>query len=160
MDSSIRRSWGLGLISEPLKLMYNTLGVVIGMVHVQLPLAILPLYSVMNGIDRGLLRAAQSLGANAFETFRRVFFPLSMPGVTGAFLLLFVGSMGFYITPALLGGPSNVLISNLIDSQISGLIHWEFGSAISVILLVISLIFFFAYNRLLGLDHLVGGRLA
>jgi ABC-type spermidine/putrescine transport system permease subunit I len=151
---------GLGLIPEPLKLMYNTLGVVIGMVHVQLPLAILPLYAVMNGIDGELLRAAQSLGASAFQTFRRVFFPLSMPGVAGAALLLFVGSMGFYITPALLGGPSNVLISNLIDSQVSGLIHWAFGSAIAVILLVISLVFFLVYNRLLGLDRLLGGRLS
>ena len=151
---------GLGLISEPLRLMYNTLGVVIGMVHVQLPLAILPLYSVMSGIDRGLLQAAQSLGAGTFQTFRRVFFPLSMPGVTGAALLLIVGNMGFYITPALLGGPANVLIAQLIDSQVSGLINWEFGSAIAVILLVISLVFFFLYNRLLGLDRLLGGRLS
>jgi putative spermidine/putrescine transport system permease protein len=151
---------GLGLISSPLKLMYNTLGVVIGMLHVQLPLAILPLYSVMSGIDQELLKAAQSLGANALQTFRRIFFPLSMPGVTGAGLLVFVGSMGFYITPALLGGPSNVLISNLIDSQVSGLIHWGFGSAMSVILLFISFVFFFLYNRYLGLDRLLGGRLA
>lgn len=150
----------LGLISEPLKLMYNTFGVVVGMVHVQLPLAILPLYAVMIGIDRELLRAARSLGAGTFQTFWRVFFPLSLPGVTGAALLLFVGSIGFYITPALLGGPSDILISNLIDSQVSGLLHWGFGSAISTILLAIALVFFFVYNRLVGLDQLLGGRLA
>ncbi len=148
----------MGLIDTPLKLMHNTLGVYIGMVHVLLPFTILPMYSVMERIDRALLQAALNLGANRWHTFWQIFFPLSLPGVASGALLVFIIALGFYITPALLGGTSDIMISNLIDTQINSLLDWEFGSAISVVLLVMALIVFYVYNRFLGLDRLLGGR--
>jgi ABC-type spermidine/putrescine transport system permease subunit I len=146
-----------GLIETPLKLMHNTFGVYVGMVYVLLPFTILPMYSVMERIDRALLQAALNLGASRWQTFWRVFFPLSLPGVASGALLVFIIALGFYITPALLGGVSDVMISNLIDTQINSLLDWEFGSAISVVLLVMALIVFYLYNRFLGLDRLLGG---
>lgn len=149
----------LGMIDEPIKLMYNTFGVLVGMVHVLLPFTILPIYSVMSGIDRNLVKAAESLGANSFNAFRRVFFPLSLPGVAGSGLLVFIMSLGFYITPALLGGSTEIMVSNLIDQQITKFLEWGFGSAISAILLVVTLIIFYIYNKYLGLDQLLGGSI-
>jgi len=94
----------LGLIDEPIKIIYNTLGVCIGMTHVMMPFMVLSLYSVMTGIDRDLLKAAQNLGARPLETFRRIFLPLSMPGIFAGSVLVFIISVGFFVTPALLGG--------------------------------------------------------
>jgi putative spermidine/putrescine transport system permease protein len=148
---------GLGIISEPVRLLHTTFAVLVGMVHVLLPFAILPMYSVMSSIDQELLKAAQNLGADSFQTFRRVFFPLSLPGVAGGGLLVFIIALGFYITPALLGGTSDVMIANLIDLQINALVNWGFGAAIAVILFGISLVIFYVYNRYLGLDQLLGG---
>jgi putative spermidine/putrescine transport system permease protein len=148
---------GMGLISSPLKLMHNFFGVYVGMVHVLLPYAILPMFSVMAGIDRDLLKAAANLGANPFRSFMRIFFPLSLPGVAGSGLLTFMMSLGFYVTPLLLGGPSEIMIANVIDVQITTGLNWGFGSALSVILLGSSLMIIAIYNRFLGLDQLLGG---
>ncbi len=148
----------LGIIEEPVQLVGTSLAVYIGMVHVQMPLAILPLYSAMQQIDRSLLNAAQGLGANPLQAFLYVFFPLSLPGVTGAGLLLFISSLGFYITPALLGGASDLFIANLIDMQIRFL-NWEFGSALGFILLSAAIGMILLYNRVVGADRLVGGAL-
>src|SRR5204863_481332 len=95
----------LGVVEEPLRLMHNFVGVLVGMTHVLLPFAVLPMYSVMKNIDRDLLRAAENLGANRWQSFRRVFFPLSLLGVVSAAALVFVSALGFFITPALLVGP-------------------------------------------------------
>lgn len=140
----------MGLIETPVKLVYNTVGVYIGMVHVMLPLMILPLYSVMRGIDMNLVRAAQSLGAGPFLSFRRVFLPLSLPGVQSGCLLVFLISLGFYITPAMLGGLRDVMIVNLIDIQVIRMVNWEFGAAASFILLLSTLAVFIISGRMLG----------
>jgi ABC-type spermidine/putrescine transport system permease subunit I len=148
---------GIGLLATPARLMHNTFAVVFGMVSMLIPYTILPMYSVMQGIDRNLLQAAQNLGANGFQTFRRIFFPLSLPGVAGGGLLVFILALGFYITPVLLGGPSDLLLANLIDVQINKLLEWGFGAAIAVVLLSVAMVLFYIYNRYLGLDKLVGG---
>lgn len=110
----------LGLISSPLPLIYNRVAVYIGMVHIMLPVMILPLVSVMLSIDKSLVAAARSMGARPFAAFWRVFFPLSLPGLRSGSLLVFVLCLGFYITPAALGGLRDAMLSTFIASQVSG----------------------------------------
>ena len=148
---------GLGLTTSPIKLIYNAIGVNIGMVHILLPYMILNLYSVMKGIDRNLLKASENLGANRLQTFFRVFFPLSLPGVAGGCLIVFIMAIGFFITPALLGGTGDIMISQLIESHVTTLLNWGFAFCASFILLGITFLILLIYNRFLGLDKLWGG---
>jgi ABC-type spermidine/putrescine transport system permease subunit I len=148
----------LGLIQDPLRLMYNRLGVCVGMVYVMLPYAILPMLSVMQGIDRTLMRAADNLGSTPYQSFRHVFFPLSLPGVGAAFLLTFIICVGFFITPALMGSTRDTMVAMSIQSQLEEVSNWGFASALSVLLLVAVLILFYIYNRFLGLETLSGGN--
>ncbi len=148
---------GLGWTSGPLQLLYNRLGVYVGMVYVMLPYAILPMLSVMQGIDRNLLRAADNLGSTPWQSFWHIFLPLSLPGIGAALLLTFIRCAGFFVTPALMGGPRDTMIAMSIQAQLEEVINWGFASALSVILLVIVLVLFFIYNRFLGLDLLWGG---
>jgi len=148
----------LGLISEPLKLMYNTFGVNVGMINILLPFMIITMHGVMKGIDKNLLKAAQNLGASRFRSFVRVYLPLSLPGVTGGALLVFVMAIGFYITPSLMGGLRDFTVSVVIETTINKLLDWGLASALAVVLLVITLAMVFVYNRYLGLDNLVGGK--
>lgn len=147
---------GWGIISSPLKLMHNLFGVYVGMVHILLPFMILPIYSVMVSIDRSLLRAAEILGASPFRVFLYIFFPLSLPGVGGGCLLVFIIALGFFITPALLGGISDVMISMFIETQVNQLLNWGFASAMAVLLLAVTLIVFAIYNRFFGVDKMIG----
>ena len=140
----------LGLTDEPVKLLYNRIGVHVGMVHVMLPLMVLPLYSVMDAIDGRLERAAASMGAGAWRTFFRVFLPLSLPGVRSGCLLVFLISLGFYITPVMLGGLGDRMLVNLIDAQVTRLGNWSFGAAASVVLLVVTLAGLFLIAKLAG----------
>jgi putative spermidine/putrescine transport system permease protein len=128
----------LGVLDAPLPLLYNRLGVTIGMVHVLLPFMVLPIYSVMKGIDVELLRAAQNLGANRRQAFLRVYLPLSLPGLVTGVLLVFVTALGFFVTPALLGGRGDMMIAMLIDTQISQLLDWGLGSALAVVLFAVT----------------------
>lgn len=146
----------LGVIDEPVKLLNTRLAVYVAMVHILLPFMILPLYSVMRGIDRNLLRAAENLGASPFHVFRRVFFPLSLPGVGAGCLLVFILALGFYITPALLGGQRDITISMLIAQQVN-LLKWGFASALALLLLVAALAVYFAFTRILGVERIYGG---
>jgi ABC-type spermidine/putrescine transport system permease subunit I len=130
---------GLGLIREPLPLIFNRAGVLIGMVNVLLPYTILVLLSVMRGIRRDLLPAAQSLMASPFTAFRRVYLPLTLPGVGASFLLVFVLGLAFFITPAMLGGPRDVMIANIIGNVTTAL-NWGFAAALAAVLLAVSLI--------------------
>jgi putative spermidine/putrescine transport system permease protein len=148
----------LGLVPKPLPLLYNQSGVLIGMSYVLLPYMVLTLYSVMRGIDTGLVRAAHSLGASRWQAFRRVFLPLSLPGIAGGTLLVFILSLGFFITPALMGGPSDVMIAMLIEREVEFTLNWSFASALAVILLMLTLIGFAAYNRLVRLDRIFEAR--
>lgn len=144
------------LISSPLKLMHNLFGVYVGMVHILLPFMILPIYSVMIGIDKSLMRAAENLGADPVRVFLHVFMPLSLSGVGGGCLLVFIIALGFYITPSLLGGVSDVMISMFIETQVNQLLNWGFASAMAVLLLGMTLIIFSIYNRFFGIERMVG----
>jgi len=149
-----------GLIDTPLKLLYSAVGVHVGMVHVLLPLMILPLYSVMVGIDRTLPRAAQTLGAGPLRTFFRVFLPLSLPGVRSGCVLVFLIALGFYITPAMLGGLRDSMIAMLIESQITQLVNWGFAATAAVVLLAVTLGGFSFLGRVSGMTLLVASEAA
>jgi putative spermidine/putrescine transport system permease protein len=146
----------LGLVHEPLILVFNRFGVYVGMVHVLLPLAILTMLAVMLGLPDVLLRAAASLGASPWRAFWRVYFPLSLPGVTAAALLVFILSLGFFITPALLGSGADRMVSNLIEIQVAEVANWEFGAALAFLLLVPTALLYLVYNRIANVTQLYG----
>ena len=116
----------LGLIDHPLTLIYNRIGVIIGMVHILLPFMILPLYSVLTRIDPSYTSAAASLGAPPVRNFLRIYLPLSLPGVLTGTVLVFAVGLGYYITPALLGGPGDTMIAQLIEVQVGRI--WPLGT--------------------------------
>ena len=148
----------LGLTDAPLPLLYNKGGVLIGMTYVLLPYMVLTVYSVMRGIDPAFVRAAHSLGASRWQAFRKVFLPLSLPGIAGGTLLVFILSLGFFITPALMGGPSDVMIAMLIEREVEFTLNWSFASALAVILLALTLIGFVGYNRIVRLERVFEAR--
>ena len=144
----------LGLIKAPLSILYTETAVIIGMVHILMPFMILPVYSVLKNMDRNLLRAARNLGAGALMAFVKVTFPLSLPGVGAGVMFTFILSLGFFITPALLGGPKTLMISTLIEQQINRVLNWGFAGAISVILLLATIILVAVFDKLVGLDKI------
>jgi len=146
-----------GIIDHPVKLLHNKFGVVVGMTHIFVPYIAFPIYSVMMGIDLNLEKAAQNLGASRWQAFWKVTFPLSLPGIGAGALLVFIMALGFFITPALLGGRKEQMLSNLIQIQVVDLLNWPFASAMSTILLIVTLVIFFIYNRFLGAERLWGG---
>ena len=148
----------LGLTDAPLPLLYNKGGVLIGMTYVLLPYMVLTVYSVMRGIEPAFIRAAHSLGASRWQAFRKVFLPLSLPGIAGGTLLVFILSLGFFITPALMGGPSDVMIAMLIEREVEFTLNWSFASALAVILLALTLIGFVGYNRIVRLERIFEAR--
>jgi putative spermidine/putrescine transport system permease protein len=147
---------GLGVIGEPLPLVRNELGVAIGMIHYMIPFAVLPLYANMQGIDLRLVAAARGLGANRWQAFRRVFLPLSLPGLVGAGVLVFIFSLGFYVTPAILGGGRVFMIAEYIGVQILNIIRWGLGAMLATTLLVGVLLLMAALGRLVNLRKLFG----
>ncbi len=136
-----------GVISEPLPLLNNLAGVVIGMVHVLLPYMVFPIYAVMGRIDPGLLSAAAGLGAPGWQIFRRVYLPLTLPGVLAGTTLVFILSMGFFITPALLGGGKVIMIAVLIEKQVREFLDWGFAAALSAVLLATTLLIYLGLRR-------------
>jgi len=147
----------LGIVRAPLELLYNTFSVLIAMVQILLPLTIVILFGAMLRIDRTLVAAAKIHGASGWQAFRTVFFPLSLPGVYGAGLLVFVLSLGFYVTPALLGSPRQTMIAQTIMVEASDLLDWGQASAAGFVLLVITTTIAAIYNRYFSLDRLWGG---
>ena len=142
------RRWGI--IEAPLPLMYNLFGVLIGMVHMLLPFMILPLYAVFLKMDRSLRLASAGLGASPLRTWWTITLPLSLPGAAAGTFLVFVVALGFFITPALLGGPEQTMLSNLVDNQIRTVLNWPFGSALAAVLLAVTVLVYAAYYRLFG----------
>jgi ABC-type spermidine/putrescine transport system permease subunit I len=138
-----------GWISRPLELMYNEFGVLVAMVHMLLPYMIFPVLSALLAIPRELLQASAGLGANGARTFVRITLPLSVPGVAAGSLLVFIVALGFFITPALLGGPRQMMISNLIDFNVRQVLNWPFAFALSNTLLSGTVALYFVYLRLL-----------
>ncbi len=147
-----------GLIDQPLPLMYNRLGVLIGMSYVLLPYMVLTLYAAMRGIDRSLLRAAESLGASGFYTFRRVYFPLSLHGVLSGALIVYILSIGYFITPALMGGQHDIMIAMLIDRALEVAVDWPAAALMSLTLLVVTLVLYAIYYRITDIRRLIGAR--
>ena len=135
-----------GLTDAPVSFLYNELGVTIGMANVLLPFLVLPLFAAMIRIDDRLLQAAASLGAPPRTIFWKVFFPLTLPALAAGTLLVFILCLGFYVTPAILGGGRVPMISNLLDTLINRIPRWEQASAISTILLAVTLLIFAAYR--------------
>ncbi|WP_434622472.1 ABC transporter permease [Tabrizicola sp. M-4] len=139
---------GLGLTAQPVALIYNRLGVVIAMTHVLLPFMVLPIYSVLLTVPNNLMAAAASLGAHPFRAFLRVLLPLSFRGVVSGVLLVFMAAIGYYITPALLGGASDQMLSSVIAFYATGSANWSMAAALGLILLVLTLLLYAVYNRL------------
>jgi putative spermidine/putrescine transport system permease protein len=147
-----------GLIHSPLPLMYNRLGVLIGMSYVLLPYMVLTLYAAMRAIDPSLLRASASLGASGFYTFWRVYFPLSLHGVLSGALIVYILSIGFFITPALMGGQHDIMIAMLIDRALEVAVDWPSAALMSLTLLVVTLMLYAIYYRITDIRRLIGAR--
>ncbi|MEM1345387.1 MAG: ABC transporter permease [Pseudomonadota bacterium] len=145
----------LGILSDDgrLEMMFNQTGTIIAMTHILLPFMILPLYSVMKTIPPSYLRAAKSLGATDFTAFWRVYFPNTIPGIGAGAILVFILSIGYYITPELVGGTEGLFISNRIAYHISSSLNWGLAAALATILLLVVLILYWCYDRIVGIDN-------
>jgi len=144
----------LGLTQHPIELVFNRLGVYISMVHIMLPFMILPIYSVMRGISPSYMRAAISLGSHPIMSFWRVYFPLTVGGLSAGSLLVFILSIGYYITPALLGSPKEQMVSYFVAFYTNTTINWGMATALGGLLLIATLVLYAVYNRLIGADRL------
>jgi putative spermidine/putrescine transport system permease protein len=144
----------LHLTNQPLPLIFSRFGTVVAMTHIQLPFTLLPIYSVMKTISPTYVRAARSLGAGPFYAFWRIYFPLTVPGIAAGCLLTFILALGYYITPALVGGPTDQMVSGIIERAMNSENNWGKASALGGILLIATLILYFIYNRLVGIDKI------
>jgi putative spermidine/putrescine transport system permease protein len=150
----------LGLVADDARLtmINNQFGTIVAMTHILLPFMILPMYSVMSTIPQSYVRAAKSLGATNWTTFWRVYFPQSVPGIGAGSILVFILSIGYYITPEIVGGTSGIFISNRIAYHISSSLNWGLAAALGTILLVVVLLLYWAYDRIVGIDNVkLGG---
>lgn len=148
---------GIGLIEQPLRMIFNRFGVYVAMVHILLPFMVLPLYSVMKSVPTVYTRAANSLGAAPWTAFRRVYLPQTLPGISAGCLLVFVQALGYYITPKLVGGAEDQMISYLIDFYASRTINWGMAAALSILLLAATLALCAVYGRLVGFERVKMG---
>ncbi len=140
----------LGLISEPLALVKNLTGVTIGMTYIMLPFIILPLYASIRALDPAILQAASLCGAGRWQAFRRVLLPLSAPGAAAGGLMVFVMSLGYFVTPALLGSASHMMLAELIAQLVQSLLNWGLGAAAAFVLLVVTLALYAVQIRFFG----------
>ncbi|MGK0271776.1 MAG: putative spermidine/putrescine transport system permease protein [Cocleimonas sp.] len=147
---------GIGLIADDsrLSMIHNSTGTLIAMTHILLPFMILPLFSVMKTINPSYVRAARSMGATGFTAFRRVYFPNTIAGIGAGGILVFILSIGFYITPALVGGVDGTMISNFIAYHISQSLNWGLAAALGAILLAVVLVLYILYDKLVGIDNM------
>lgn len=137
----------VGVIREPLPLLYNNGAVILGLVYGFLPFAVLPMYGTLEGLDRNLLEAAADLGATPWHTLTRVTIPLCASGIRAAAVLVFVPCLGTYLTSDLLGGSKTILIGNLVQNQFTASRDWPFGAAVALVLLLVSMVLLFAVGR-------------
>jgi ABC-type spermidine/putrescine transport system permease subunit I len=147
----------LGLWDEPLKFVHNMTGTLIGMVHIMLPFLILPVYGAMRAIDKDYLKAASNLGASPRRAFWTVFFPLSTPGLFAGSLMVFVLCLGFFVTPAVLGGGRVIMVSMKIVSNIELFVNWGAASSLGVVLLILTVIVLWIASRFTRLEQMAGG---
>ena len=148
----------VGLWETPIKLVHNMTGTLIGMAHIMLPFLILPLYNAMRKIDQDLMHAAANLGANPVNAFWRVYFPLSLPGMVAGALIVFVLCLGFYVTPAVLGGGRVIMVSNQITAILENQFDWGAASALGVVLLVATTLTLYLAARFFKFDAALFGR--
>jgi len=146
--------FGLATDDDRFSLIYNKTGTLISMTHILLPFMILPLYSVMKTIPPQYVRAAKSMGATNWTAFWRVYFPQSIPGIGAGALLVFILAIGYYITPALVGGQDGQMISNIIDFHMRKSLNWNLAAALGLVLLVFVLFLFWLYDRIVGIDNM------
>ncbi len=142
-----------GLVQAPVPLLFNRFAVTLAMVHILLPFMVLPVYAVLKGLDPRLPRAALSLGAPPWRVFLRITLPLSLPGVGAGCLLVFIQALGFYVTPALLGGPNDQMLSYFIGFYANRSVNWSMAAALSVLLLGAVALLVALYGRLVGFDR-------
>ena len=142
----------LGIIDSPLRMLFSTTAVVVGLVHVFLPFMILPIYASIEHLDSSLEEAAQDMGANRVQTFLKVTVPLTMPGIATGCMLTFLMTVNSFLTPNILGGPDDAMVSNVIQSEFFSTYNWPFGSALSIVFLLFALGFVFFYNQIFDLD--------
>ncbi len=144
----------LGIISKPLELLYTEFATVIAMTHILLPFMVLPLYSVMKNIDPSYFRAALSLGSKPMPAFFKIYFPMTLPGLSAGALLVFIISIGYYITPALVGGTDGQMISNIIAFHMQSSNNWELAAALGSLLLILIVVLYWIYDRLVGVNNI------
>ncbi|OMH25930.1 ABC transporter permease [Motiliproteus sp. MSK22-1] len=142
------------IITEPIEMLYTQFSTVIAMTHILLPFMILPLYSVMKGIDPSYFRAALSLGAKPIPAFIRIYMPMTLPGISAGALLVFIISIGYYITPALVGGTDGQMISNIIAFHMQSSNNWELAAALGSLLLGLIMLLYWVYDRTVGVSNI------
>lgn len=143
-----------GVIDSPLELLYTQFSTIVAMTHILLPFMILPLYSVMKSIDPSYMRAALSMGSKPLPAFFRVYLPMSLPGLSAGALLVFIISVGYYITPALVGGTDGQMISNIIAFHMQESNNWELAAALGSLLLIVIVVLYWTYDRLVGAGNI------
>ena len=146
------------VIEEPIHLVRNKLGVTIGMVHYMIPYAVLPLFTNMQGIEQKLIMAARGLGAGRIKSFWHIFFPLSVPGIIGSGLMVFILTLGFFVTPSILGGGKTVMIAEYVSVQILQVVRWGIGSMLAVVLLVVIALLLVVMSRFLNIREIFGAH--
>jgi ABC-type spermidine/putrescine transport system, permease component I len=137
----------LGIIDEPLELIYTEGAVILGLVYIFIPFMFLPVYASVEKLDWTLVRASQDLGANGFQTFFRVILPLTLPGVVGGSIIVFIPSLGNFVVPAVLGGAKSLMLGNLIEQQFLAARNWPFGAALAMLVMTVVLFLLFIYVR-------------
>ena len=142
----------LGIVDSPVSLIYNEMGILIGTVNVLLPIVVLPLYAAMSNVDTRLLSAARSLGARELRIFWQIFFPLTLPALAAGSMLVFILTLGFFVTPAILGGNRVPMVATVLDSFINVVSEWQLAAALSSTLLLVTVLLYFFYKKLLGLS--------
>ena len=147
---------GLGLIKAPMQLLRTEGAVVLAMSHVLLPFMVLPLYAALRAIPDDYVRAARMLGAGSLSVFRHVVLPLSLSGISAGCLMVFLMAMGFFVTPALIGGPQQMMLATLVQQQVTELLNWPFAGALVGVLLAFVLALVLVFNRVVRLDRFVG----
>ena len=144
----------LGLADRPFEMLYTSFATIVAMTHILLPFMVLPLYSVMRGIDPSYMRAAMSMGSPPLPAFLRIYLPMSLPGLSAGALLVFIISVGYYITPALVGGTDGQMISNIIAFHMQQSNNWELAAALGSLLLALILLLYWAYDRFVGASNI------
>lgn len=144
----------VGIIDQPLDILYTEFSTIIAMTHILLPFMVLPLYAVMRGIDHSYMRAAMSMGSNPIAAWYKIYLPMSLPGLSAGALLVFIISVGYYITPALVGGTDGQMISNIIAFHMQQSNNWELAAALGSLLLILILVLYWLFDRFVGADNI------